>query len=233
MAEEPTGPRFQDCFNDLVERRLNELGRAWADVNARSRRAEAARRAREEMVRRIETRTGRRYATSTIARWVAHNTWPPRIDTFWFERWAAIDRAGGIDAMAAATGSSRHRVVAWRDSPDPAAPPPGRIPPRKRKPTAEPQEIGVETRGILRIGETEQHNKRIPTDPARDYEVLEAAPDSGILEAWFDNDIDTLMDLLSDAITEQVTAFWDVAQYYDARYTVTEIVQFLPSIEGQ
>ncbi|GAB5006231.1 hypothetical protein MAHJHV63_53580 [Mycobacterium avium subsp. hominissuis] len=62
---------------------------------------------------------------------------------------------------------------------------------------------------------------------------MEAAPDSGILEAWFDNDIDTLMDLLSDAITEQVTAFWDVAQYYDARYTVTEIVQFLPSIEGQ
>ncbi|WP_142304804.1 hypothetical protein [Mycobacterium avium] len=231
MAEEPPARGFRDCFHDLVERRLGELGSRWEGVSQRSRRAEAARRARQEMVRRIETRTGRRYATSTIARWAARNIWPPGIDTFWFERWAAIDRAGGIDALAEATGSSRRRVVNWRDSPDPNAPPPGRIPPGKRTPSAEPQDIGVETLGTLRIGDTLIHNKRIPTNPADDYETLEAAPDSGILEAWFDDDISLLQDLLSEAITEQVVSSWEIAQVYVCSYTVTEIVQFLPSLE--
>ncbi|MUL61007.1 hypothetical protein B5P44_00205 [Mycobacterium sp. CBMA 213] len=228
LADEPTAPKrgFADCFNDLVERRTAELASKWDNTPERSRRAQAKHRARVEMLRRIKTRSGRQYKESTIEKWAAHNTWPPGIDTFWFERWAVIDRAGGIDALANSLRCSRGRIVAWRDSPDPNA----QLPKQKPPPGA-PKErrfrIGVETLGILRIGETGQHHKRIPTDPNKEYEVLVFDPDSTILDAWYAEDLETVMDLLSDAITEQVISTWDVALYYDYSYTVTEILKFL------
>lgn len=229
MSPSQPPPRgFRDCFNDLSDRRLRELGASWEGVNSRSRRAVASRRAREEMVRRIETRAGRRYATSTIARWAARNQWPPGIETFWFDRWATIDRAGGIAALAASLRSTAGRVIAWRDSLDPNAPPPRPVTPAIPE---EPQEIGVETLGILQISDTLQYDKRIPTDSTKDYEVLRVDPDIGVLQAWFDDDEELLKGLLSDLITDQVLGGWDVVQHYECRYTVTKILKFLPNLD--
>ena len=231
MSPTQPPPRgYRDCVSDLADRRLRELGGGWAGVNTRSRRAEASRRARAEMVRRIETRTGRRYATSTIARWASRNQWPPGIDTFWFDRWATIDRAGGIAALAASLRSTAARVIAWRDSPDPNAPPPRPVAPAVPD---EPQTIGVETLGILRISDTLQYGKRIPTDSNMEYQALEVDPESGVLQAWFDDDDALLRSLLSELITDQVISGWDIAQHYDCSYTVTDILKFLPNLDDQ
>lgn len=231
MAEEPGPPQrgFRDCFNDLVDRRLRELGSAWNSVNRRSRRAEAARRAREEMVRRIEIRGGRRYAESTIARWAARNQWPPGVETFWLERWATIDRAGGIAALAEALGSTPARVIAWRDSTDPNAPPPEPVVPKKPD---EPQRIGVAVNGYATIGTT-IIQKPVPWKPGQAYQELVIEPDSGILEAWFAGDEEELKDLLGPVIADQVISEWTSASHHDVSYTVTEIYRFLPNLDNE
>ncbi|MEB3065530.1 hypothetical protein [[Mycobacterium] zoologicum] len=227
FAEPEAPPRrgFRDAFTDLVDRKLGELGGRWARESQRSRRAEAARRARGEMVRRIEHRTGRRYAPSTIARWAAHDATPPDTDMLWWDRWAAIDRAGGIQALAAQTGATPGRVIAWRDSLDPDAPPPGRIPVGARRPTAEPQRIGVETIGVLTIGRTRIDDRRVPTNPMDPYEVLLVGPE--VMDAWLADDTDTLMELLSDTITDQVIGTWGLAPEQEPHYDVTDIRQFI------
>ncbi|MEB3052107.1 hypothetical protein KV112_20560 [Mycolicibacter sp. MYC123] len=225
--EEPPRRGFRDAVTDLVDRKLSELGGHWARETQRSRRAEAARRARVEMVRRVERQTGRRYAVSTIVRWAAHNATPPDTDVVWWDRWAAIDRAGGIQALADQTGATSGRVIAWRDSPDPDAPPPGRIPVGARRPSAEPQRIGVETDGVLTIGRTRIDDRRIPTNPIEPYEVLLVDPE--VLDAWLADDTDTLLDLLSDAITDQVIGAWGLAPEQEPQYRVTDILRFIPN----
>ncbi len=230
-ASGPPERGFSDCFTDLVDRRLGELGAAWDTTAARSRRAEARRRAREEMVRRIAARTGRRYASSSVARWAAHNQWPPGAEPFWLERWAAIDRAGGIAAFAEVLGSSPARVVAWRDSEDPAAPPPGPIPARRRAPGA-PVRVGVEVDGFAVVG-TSKIPKKVPWKKPPAYQVLVIDPDSEILDAWFAGDYQTLKDLLGPVIAEQVIAEWTSASSYDVDYTVTDITLFLPNVSEE
>lgn len=230
MAKPPGPPErgFRDCFNDLVERRLRELGASWDGAPRRSRRAEAARRARQEMVRRIAVRGGRRYAESTIARWAARNHWPPGVETFWLERWALIDRAGGIAALAEMLGITPARVIAWRDSLDPDAklpePPPVKVAKGRRR-------IGVAVNGFATIGTT-VIEKEVPWNPGQEYQVLTIEPDSGILEAWYAGDMDLLMELLGPVIADQVISEWTSASHYtDVSYEVTEIYRFFPNID--
>lgn len=228
-APEPEPVRgFKDCFTDLVERRLSELGGSWAGVYPRSRRAEAARRAREEMVRRIAIRGGRRYAESTVARWAARNHWPPGVETFWLERWATIDRAGGIAALAASLRSTPARVISWRDSTDPGARPPAPV----RGVPGEPQVIGVSVDGFATVGTT-RIDKKIPAGKGARYQELVLDPDPGVLAAWFANDTDRLVELLGDLIAEQIISEWHSAQFYTIDYTVTEILLFLPNLDDQ
>ncbi|OBK33746.1 hypothetical protein A5658_12925 [Mycobacterium sp. 1245111.1] len=229
MAEEPGPPSrgFQDCFNDLVDRRQRELGSAWDSVNRRSRRAEAARRAREEIARRIEVRGGRRYAASTIARWAARNHWPPGVENFWLERWATIDRAGGLAALARQLGSTVARVKTWRDSKDPSAPPPRPVTPKR---PGEPTRIGVVVNGDAWVGTT-KIEKKVPWLPDQTYQELTVEADSGILEAWFADNQDELKDLLGPVIADQVISDWHSANFYDVAYTVTEIILFLPNLD--
>lgn len=230
MAGPPGGPPqrgFRDCFNDLKDRRLRELGAAWDGVHERSRRAQAAHRARQEMVRRIEIRGGRRYAESTIARWAARNKWPPGVEPFWLERWALIDRAGGIAALAAAVKSTPARVKAWRDSPDPDAKLPAPVIP---KPPKERHRIGVAVNGLATVGTT-VIEKKVPWKKGQLYQALTIEPDSGILEAWYAGNIDLLMELLGPVIADQVISEWASASHHDVDYTVTEIYRFYPNID--
>ncbi|MEB3023440.1 MULTISPECIES: hypothetical protein [Mycolicibacter] len=217
----PAGPQrgFRECFLDLADRKDRELGTPWAGVNSRFRRAEAGRRAREEMLRRIETRTGRRYAPSTIARWAARQHWPPGVDTFWLERWAAIDRAGGIRALADALGSTPQRVVTWRDSLDPNAPPPG---PVAVAPPAEVLTVWVSVEGYATVGTTLIY-KNIPTGDA-EHQELEIVVGAELLEAWINSRQERVKEILGEAIAEQVIAEWNPAQFYDVDYTVTDVI---------
>lgn len=230
MAAAPGPPErgFRDCFIDLVDRRLRELGAAWDGVSRRSRRAEAARRARQEMVRRIAVRGGRRYAESTIARWAARNHWPPGVETFWLERWALIDRAGGIAALAQTLGIKAARVIAWRDSFDPEAKLPGPVQPRVPKGR---RRIGVAVNGFATIGST-VIEKEVPWKPGQEYQALTIEPDSGILETWYAGDMDLLMELLGPVIADQVISEWTSASHYtEVSYEVTEIYRFFPNID--
>ncbi|WP_133055996.1 MULTISPECIES: hypothetical protein [Mycolicibacter] len=216
------GPQrgFRECFLDLADRKGREFGAAWDGVNARSRRAEAGRRGREEMIRRIETRTGRRYAASTIARWAVHQQWPPGVDTFWLERWAAIDRAGGIRALAEALGSTPRRVVTWRDSLDPNAPPPA---PVSVVPPGEVQAIWVIVDGFATIGTT-RIDKRVPTSADEEFQELQILVSSGFFEAWINHEMDRVKEILGAAIADQVIADWNPAQFYDVDFTVEDVI---------
>ncbi|WP_165618451.1 hypothetical protein [Mycobacteroides chelonae] len=229
MAEPPRPPErgFRDCFDDLVERKGRELGAGWDGVPRRSRRAEAARRARVEMARRIAVRGGRRYAESTIARWAARNHWPPGVETFWLERWALIDRAGGIAALAELLGISAARIISWRDSRDPDAKLPARPQPKAPKGS---RRIGVAVNGYATIGTT-VILKPVPWKPGQEYQALTIDADSEILEAWYDGDEDLLMELLGPVIADQVISEWASASHHDVDYRVTEIYRFFPDVD--
>ncbi len=227
-AEQPPPRGFQTCFADLKDRRLRELGAAWDSVAPRSRRAEAARRARDEMARRIEVRTGRRYADSTIARWAARDHWPPNAEPFWLQRWAAIDRAGGVSALADVLGVTPARVLTWRDSLNPDAPLPAPMtPPRP----GQRRKVGVVVDGFAIIGST-VIPKRVPTSPDQPYQELLVDPESEIIEAWFSGDTDRLKELLGPLVAEQVISQWASASHYpDVSYKVTDILEFYPNID--
>jgi hypothetical protein len=147
--QQPAVQGFRDAMDTLTERRYRELHGVWARAPERLRRTEAARRARNEMARRIAQHTGRRRVSPrTIARRARQDEMPPGVDRMWLQRWAAIDRAGGIAAMARQLGTTPRRVSAWRDLPRPEPELPGGPP---APPPAEVQNVGVETDGFVII----------------------------------------------------------------------------------
>ena len=197
---------FRDALQVLQERRYRELGTAWQRQTQRARRAEAARRARQEMARRMAGHTGRRALSQrTIARWAGADKPPAGVDKHWLDRWAAIDRAGGIKKLAQELGVSQGQVRRWRDSPDPKAPPPGGT----GVPGAPTQPIGVETDGWVMIN-GKLYPKHIPTDPDEDCATLYVDPAGELMRASFDNDTDLLNQMLGEEITEQIIIpTWD------------------------
>lgn len=227
QEEAPRGG-FKGCFAALRARRLSELGSAWQSVNARSRRAEASRRAREEMIRRIAVRTGRTYAASTIRRWAARDQWPPGVEPFWLQRWATIDRAGGIVALARKLGVTSGRIVSWRDSPDPDA----QLPLAGAKKVGDqPRTIGVAVDGYATIGTT-RIRKKVPWKSGQAYQELMVPQDSAVFDAWASEDRAGLMRLLGPIIADQVISEFASADHYeDVSYTVTELIRFLPHLD--
>lgn len=229
--EEPAGQGFSDALRALEERRYNELGRMWQRAPERMRRAEARRRARREMARRIAQHTGRRRLSErTIARRGRSDDPPPGVDKPWLDRWAAIDRAGGIRSLADQLGTTERRVRRWRDSPDPAARMPGLPPPPPGVPPGVPQRIGIETDGYVVINGKE-YPKRIPENSHEEYSVLEVDPTGDLMQAWLNDDTETLHALLGDEITMQIIAMtWSLPPTYTMSYEVEQLLKFLPNV---
>ncbi|GAB4902046.1 MULTISPECIES: hypothetical protein [Mycobacterium] len=227
--EQPVGEGFRAAMDALTERRYREMRGAWARAPERLRRAEAARRARNEMARRVAQHTGRpRVSARTIARRARHDAMPPGVERMWLERWAAIDRAGGIRAMARQVGTTPQRVTSWRDSPRPEAPLP--TPPPPERLPVEAQTVGVETQGVVIIN-GKAYPKRIPEGSGAEQAELEIQPDSGIMEAWLAEDTETLYELLSDQIVMQIIVpRWNLPPTYSIDYQIEELRKFVPGL---
>jgi hypothetical protein len=224
---------FGDAVRELEDRKYRELGAAWERIGERKRRAEARRRARREMARRIAQRTGKRALSErTIARRARDDNPPGGVERHWLDRWAAIDRAGGIKKLSEQLGASERHVRRWRDSADPDAPPPGEPPAGVRRvPGAPTHPIGVETDGWVVIN-GKPYPKRIPTDPDEDYAVLYVDPAGDLMRAYLDNDVEVLKELLGDEIAMQIIipTWMNLPSTYEVGYLVDEILQFLPDL---
>lgn len=153
MAAEPAKKKargFAVAMEDLTARMSAKLSAKWDAKPKRSQQAEAKRRAAREMSRRLKQRADKTYAPSTLARKAAQDVTPTGADPEWMNRWAAIDRAGGIDAMAQMYKVTPYQVTAWRDQPPGSnkrllkpkePPPPGdqiALPPEKPLPLPPP-----------------------------------------------------------------------------------------------
>ena len=100
-SQAPQGQGFQEALKVLTERRLSEMRGVWQRMPERMRRAEAGRRARKEMARRIAQHTdAEARSEATIARRGRRDQPPTGVDKLWLDRWAAIDRAGGMTKLA-------------------------------------------------------------------------------------------------------------------------------------
>jgi hypothetical protein len=229
--EEPAGQGFSDALRALEERRYAELGRLWRLAPERMQRAEARRRARREMARRIAQHTGKPpLSERTIARRGRRDEPPVGVDKPWLDRWAAIDRAGGIPNLARQLGTTDRRVRSWRDSPDPAARMPGRPAPPPGVPAAPPQRVGVETDGFVVINGKE-YPKRIPENSHEEYAVLEVDPTGDLMQAWLDDNTELLYELLGDEIAMQIIAMtWSLPTTYVLSYRIVDLLKFLPNI---
>lgn len=235
-GQEPAQPPrrgFRDALQALKDRKQRELGAAWARATERARKAEAARRARREMARRVAVHTEtRKLSERTIARRARGDQPPAGVDKHWLDRWAAIDRAGGIKQMALQLGASEGQVRRWRDSPDPKAAPPGEPEPGVGGvPGAPTQPIGVECDGAVIIN-GKRYPKKIPTDPNEDYAVLYVDPAGELMQAYFNNDTEALYGLLADEIVDQIIIpTWDnLPSAYEVGYEIEEVLNFLPEL---
>jgi len=185
------------------------------------------------MARRIAQHTGKRpLSERTIARRGRADNPPAGVEKPWLDRWAAIDRAGGIKKLGEELGASEGQVRRWRDSPDPKAPPPGEPPAGlPGVPGAPTHPIGVETDGWVVIN-GKLYPKHIPTNPDQDYEVLYVDPAGDLMQAYLDNDTDLLKELLGDEIAMQIIipTWTNLPPTYEVGYIVDELLQFLPEL---
>lgn len=220
---------LREALDALTQRRLNELGDGWSAAPQRFRLAEAGRRARRELARRIARHTGRKQVSEqTIARRARQGTLPAGVEKFWLDRWAAIDRAGGIAKLAQQIGAGIGQVRRWRDSPDPNAKMPvkrGRAP---RVPVTMTV-INIKVTGYAVINGKE-YNRDIPTDPTMDFDTIEVDPGGDLLQAFYDGDEDQMKDELGEEIAMQIiAATWtNLPSTYQIGYLVDEILLFEP-----
>ncbi len=230
LASEPASERqqprtkvkafgFNAAMKALADRKERELGGKWANAKPRFRAAEAARRARAEMSRRIHAHSGRRYAASTLARKATHDDMPANVDPRWLGRWAVIDRAGGIAALAAKWGRSVKQIVAWRD----------RGVGRGRRGTGRLTgegdiQVGVQTQGTL-TANNEAYPKDLPSPRSNGYEWFKVDEETAldIQDAWNSGDTGALHNMLDELITFQVLPNWDNPPPPDAYYTTDEV----------
>ncbi len=224
---EPESTGFAEAMQALEERRYQELGRLWRRAPERVQRAEARRRARSEMARRIAQHTKKKpLADRTIARRVREDKPPEGIDKTWLDRWATIDRAGGIKNLADQIGAEEHQVRRWRDSTDRAAELPRRLPP-PGVPVAGAQTVGVEVEGYVVINGKE-YPRRIPSDPDADYDLLVVDPAGDLMVAYYSGDDVTLKELLGDEIAMQIIipTWTNLPATYRVNYLVEDLLQF-------
>lgn len=226
--EEPDSA-FRDALGALQERRYNELGAKWRTLPERMQRAEAGRRARHEMARRIGQHTGRDpLSERTIARRVRNNNPPTGVEKAFLDRWAAIDRAGGVRNLAQQIGVKEGRVRRWRDSPDPDAPLPGRRPPgAPALPGAPTRRIGIATDGYVVIN-AKEYPKRIPLG-GQDHDLIDVDPAGELIQAFFDGDNELLKQLLGEEIAMQIIVpnFTNLPRTYRVSYRVETLLDFL------
>lgn len=227
--EEPESTVFRDALAALQERRYNELGGKWRTRPERTRRAEAGRRARNEMARRIGQHTGRDpLSERTIARRIRRNDPPAGVDKPFLDRWAAIDRAGGVRKLAEQIGVNEGRVRRWRDSPDPEAPLPGRRPPGvPGLPGAPTRRIGIAVDGYVVIN-AKEYPKRIPWG-GQDYDLIDVDPSGELIQAFFDGDNELLKQLLGEEIAMQIVVpTWsNLPRTYRVGYRIETLLDFL------
>lgn len=219
------GQGFQDGLRVLEERRYQEMGRGWQRVPERFRRAEARRRARREMARRIGQHTDKpALSETTIARRGRRDDAPPGVDKTWLDRWAAIDRAGGMANLAEQLGTTVSRVRRWRDDPSVETP----KPPASVAPGAPLQPIAIACEGFVIINGRE-YRKHIPDSATGDVAVVEIDPSGAVLQAWLNNDIEALHDGLGAEIAMQVIAArWNLPGTYTVGYRIEKLLQFSP-----
>lgn len=240
---------FAAALNDLIARKERELAPKWDGLPVRSRKSKARQRALAEMARRIEARTGRRYAVSTLARKASKNELPSGVDDPWLRRWAQVDRAGSVKKLAQRFGATESQLARWRDQPAlkpgeterpvvaPAVPPTTAKPEAPPAPTPAPpilppedqlefdtergpSSVGVECWGWL-ICDGKPYRKHIPADFSQEYEWLTVDPDTELelYDAWMAGDMNTLSEILSPLITDQVISTWPhcpPGSYYNA-----------------
>lgn len=224
-ANEPQGRGFEEGLRALEERRYQEMGRMWQRVPERFRRAEARRRARNEMARRIGRHIDKPpLSETTIARRGRRDEAPPGVDKTWLDRWAAIDRAGGIANLAQQLGTTPSRVRRWRDDPSAETPKP-----RAAVVVGAPlQPVGVACTGFVIIN-GEEYKKDIPDSAAADVAVVEVEPAGAVMQAWLSNDIAALHEALGAEIAMQVVvARWNLPGTYVVDYRIEKLLQFSP-----
>ena len=229
-AESESGSGFRDALEALTQRRLAELGAGWRLLPQRLQRAEAGRRARREMARRVAQHTGqRRLSERTIARRGQQDKPPSGVDKEWLDRWAAIDRAGGIDNLARQIGASTGQVRRWRDSPDPDAQLP--IGKGRAVPPVEMITVLIRVKGFVVINGKE-YEKDIPTNPDAQDDTIVVDPAGELMQAFLDADDEKLKDLLGEEIAMQIIIpTWEnLPRTYQVGYIVDEILEFRPQI---
>ncbi|CAN3132298.1 XRE family transcriptional regulator [Mycobacterium sp. smrl_JER01] len=228
QQQDETSP-LREALDALTQRRLTELGAGWRAAPQRTQLAEAGRRARRELARRIGRHTGKKAVSEqTIARRARQATLPPGVEKFWLDRWAAIDRAGGIAKLAQQIGAGISQVRRWRDSPDPDA----KMPIRRGRAVRIPVSmtvIRIKVTGSVVIN-AKEYPRDIPTDPNIDYDTIEVDPGGDLLQAFYDGDDEQLKDELGEQIAMQIiTATWDnLPSTYQIGYLVDEVVLFEP-----
>lgn len=219
---------LREALEALTQRRLNELGEGWRAAPKRSRDAEAGRRARRELARRIARHTGKKaLSEQTIARRARQENPPAGVEKFWLDRWAVIDRAGGIAKLANQIGAGIGQIRRWRDSLDPDAPMPvGRS--RVRVPVSMTV-IRIKVTGFAVIN-GKDYNRDIPTDPNMDYDTIQVDPGGDFLQAFYDGDENAMKDELGEEIAMQIiAATWsNLPSTYDIGYRVDEVLLFEP-----
>ncbi len=226
-GSEEQGQGFADGLRALEDRRYQEMGRAWQRLPERFRRAEARRRARKEMARRVAQHTGKpRLSDVTIARRGRRDDAPAGVDKTWLDRWAAIDRAGGIANLAEQLGTTSSRVRRWRDDPSAKTPKPREA----VEPGAPLQPIGVACEGYVVIN-GEEYPKKIPDNSAADHAVLYVAPAGEVMQAWLADDTEHLYEALGEEIAMQlIVPRWGLPGTYSVEYRIEKLTKFLPNI---
>lgn len=227
---EPEGAGFRDAMDALVQRRRNELGPGWRLLPERLQKAEAGRRARREMARRVAQHTGKRpLSERTIARRARQDTPPDGVDKAWLDRWAAIDRAGGIGNLARQIGAGEGQVRRWRDSPDPEA----KLPIRKGRGAPPTPSAGivvlVRVKGSVVINGKE-YPRDIPTNPDTEYDTITIDPAGDLMQAFFDGDEERLKEFLGEEVAMQIIipTWTNLPKTYRVGYLVDEILEFRP-----
>ncbi|KDP00424.1 hypothetical protein MAV100_25445 [Mycobacterium avium subsp. hominissuis 100] len=151
------------------------------------------------------------------------------MDKAWLDRWAAIDRAGGIENLARQIGASEGQVRRWRDSPDPDA----ELPIGKRRGVPPIPAAGIVVRirvkGFVVINGKE-YPKDIPTNPDADYDTIMVDPAGELMQAFFDGDEEKLKELLGEEIAMQIIipTWSNLPATYQVGYIVDEILEFRP-----
>lgn len=228
--QETESSPLREALEALTQRRLNELGEGWRAAPKRIQLAEAGRRARRELARRIARHTGKKaLSEQTIARRARQEDPPAGVEKYWLDRWAVIDRAGGIAKLAHQIGAGIGQIRRWRDSPDPDAPMPvGRSRAAARAPVSMTV-IRIKVTGFAVINGKE-YNRDIPTDPNFDYDTIQVDPGGDLLQAFYDGDDDRVKDELGEEIAMQIiAATWsNLPSTYQIGYLVDEILLFEP-----